>query len=88
VATQLAILLEKKKHTMNSDPMDTSCIDLDNIIDCGLDDLCQNDRLELERELEQVKAKKLKRYFKTRDGVVTKVTTPSSSRAFRTQVTK
>jgi hypothetical protein len=38
VATQLATPLgtkKKKKYTMNSDPMDTSCIDLDNTIDSG-----------------------------------------------------
>ena len=64
---------------MNSDPIDTSAT-------VTLDDLCEDDRREIERKLEELRAETLKQYFKTIDGVVKKVTTPTPSPVLDTQV--
>jgi hypothetical protein len=79
MATQLATPLgNKKKHMMDSDAKNASDLDPDNIIPVTLDDLSEEDRRELERELEDEMAEarklKLSGYFKTRSGAVKKVT--------------
>jgi hypothetical protein len=81
VATQLVTPLgNKKKHTMDIDNKNASDLDPDNIIPVTLDNLSEEDRRELERELEDEMAEarklKLSGYFKTRSGAVKKVTAP------------
>jgi hypothetical protein len=76
--------IEEEKHTMKTNPNYPSDVNSDNVV--TLDDLSEDDRGKIERELEEWKAEFLKRYFKTRNGVVHKVTVPNSSPSFDTQV--
>jgi hypothetical protein len=74
---------------MNTETKNRSGIDLENVITVALDDLPEDDRRELERELEeeQVQMLKLKLtgYQKTRNRVIKKVSS-SPSDAFNTEV--
>ena len=90
-ATQLATPLGKKKHMM--DDADASNLNPDNIIPITLDDLSEDERRELERELEEQKAEalklKLRGYLKTRSGVIVKkVTAPIPSPALDSKVSE
>jgi len=51
VPTQLATLLGKKKQAMDNNPKDGSAIDPDNVIAVMLEDLSEDGRWEIEREL-------------------------------------
>jgi hypothetical protein len=86
VPTQLATPLgkEEEKHTMNTDHNYPSDVNSDNAV--TLDDLSEGDRQKIERELKEWEAEFLKRYFKTSNGLVKKVTAPSTSPVFDTQV--
>jgi TRAP-type C4-dicarboxylate transport system substrate-binding protein len=75
---------EEEKHTMNTDHNYPSDVNSDNAI--TLDDLSEDDRQKIERELKEWEAEFLKRYFKTSNGLVKKVTTPSPSPVFDTQL--
>ena len=82
---------KKQDNTMATDPKDGSILTTDNIIPVTLDELSEDDRQALERELEEEKAEamklKLAGYFKTRSGaVVKKVMPPSPSFAADTKV--
>jgi hypothetical protein len=55
--------------------MDARDVDPESAIAITLDDLSEVERREIEQELKKAKAEKLKRFFKTKDGVVKKVTT-------------
>ena len=90
LATPLGTKKKKKRHTMSTDPKNGSDFDPDNIITVTLDDLSEDDPRELERELEEEKAQRLKLkltgYQKTRNGVVKKVHVSSPSDPFNAEV--
>jgi hypothetical protein len=77
---------------MNTDPKDASNLNLDNIIPATLEDLSEDDQREIERELEEEKAERLKvklaGYLKTRNGFIKKVPAPNLTAASSTEVNK
>jgi len=95
VPTQLATPLgkkNKKKQAMDNNPKDGSAIDPDNVIAVMLEDLSEDGRREIERELEEERLESLQRklagFQKTRNGVVNKVAAPVSSASPSTDVSK
>ena len=68
---------------MNTDLKNGTDVGADNAIAVTLDDLSEDDRRELEREVEEYMAEQMKLmlagYRKTRNGVVKKVSAPSPS---------
>ena len=55
---------------MITDPKDVADLNPDNIIPVTFEDLSEDDRRTLEQELEEMKAQRLKQYFKTRNGEI------------------
>ena len=80
----------KNIHTMSSEAKDDNKADPENIITVTLDDLSEDDRREVEREVEKemVQRRKLMLagYQKTRNGVIKKVPVSSSSDLFSAEV--
>ena len=77
---------------MNIDSKDGSVVNPDNIIAVTLDDLSEDERREIERQLEEEQAERLRQklagYQKTRNGVIKKVVMPSLSSVLNTEVSK
>ena len=77
---------------MENSPKDGSQIDTDNVIAVTLDDLSEEGRREIERELEGERLGSLQRklagFQKTRNGVINKVAAPVSSASPSTDVSK
>ena len=77
---------------MNIDSKDGSVVNPDNIIAVTLDDLSEDERREIERQLEEEQAERLRQklagYQKTRNGVIKKVVLPSLSSALNAEVSK
>ena len=92
LATPLGKKKNKKKQAMENSPKDGSQIDTDNIIAVTLDDLSEEGRRDIERELEEERLASLQRklagFQKTRNGVVNKVAAPVSSASPSTDVSK
>lgn len=76
----------------NSGPKDRGAVDPDNIIAIALDELSEDERRELQQELEEdmkeLQKKKLAGYQRTRNGVIKRVIPPSSSAPQTTEVSK
>jgi hypothetical protein len=73
---------------MITDPKDAADLNPDNIIPVTFEDLSEDDRRTLEQELEEMKAQRLKQYFKTRNGAIKKVIAPNPTAASGTEVCK